>query len=131
MKSVLGSPCGTSGALGNTRCSRLAKCSRKRVRISFPVTGSAISLRGEALDAPSARWRPPDVAQAIVEPIFSVFPELDPVRTQRVPSPIVRHGDLIGVLHGKFRDPVLEDLAGAHDVTLPRRQRGELGAAPP
>jgi hypothetical protein len=39
MKSVLGSPCGTSDALGRTLCSRFAKCSRKRLRISFPVKG--------------------------------------------------------------------------------------------
>src|SRR5436305_834726 len=44
MKSVLGSPFGTRGALSRTLCSRLWKCSRKRLRISFPVIRGGISL---------------------------------------------------------------------------------------
>src|ERR671936_589116 len=48
MNSVVGSRCGTSGALGMTRCSRLRKCSRKRVRISFPVITRGVHCRGEA-----------------------------------------------------------------------------------
>src|SRR5256885_9957374 len=118
MKRVLGSPRGTSGALGRTRCSRLAKCSRKRVRISFPVTGVGDSLRGEALDAPSARRGPPHVAETIVQPILPVLPELHPVGAKRIPAPIVRERDLVREFHRELGRLLLEDLSRADEVAL-------------
>src|SRR5579859_5886810 len=97
MKSVLGSPFGTRGALSRTLCSRLAKCSRKRLRISFPVIRGEFSVWGEALQpqfgqaanvsglrsqplqAP-APAPPADVADAVVQPVVAALPELDPAR---------------------------------------------------
>src|SRR5258706_11497204 len=88
MKRVLGSPLGTSGALGRTLCSRLSKCSRKRLRIWFPVIRGWFSLWGEALSPPNGPLAP-DVADAVVEPVLAVLPELDPTRAQRVATPVV------------------------------------------
>src|SRR5712692_9670077 len=86
MKSVVGSRWGTSGALGRILCSRLAKCSRKRLRISDPVIRGLASLGGEAFDPPAVASSSP-VAQAIVQPVGLVLPELDPGRPQPEAAP--------------------------------------------
>src|ERR1051326_1288535 len=132
MNRVLGSPCGTSGALGRTRCSRLAKCSRKRLRISFPVTGDERSLRGEPFDPPSAgELGPEDVAKAAVQAILAALPELDPDRGQRVAAPVLRERHLVGGSRRRLQDPLLQLLSRAHEMALPRRVRRELGTPGP
>src|SRR5438128_1928960 len=90
-----------------------------------------LGLGGEPFDAPSARRRPPVIAQPIVKAIFAVLPELDPYRTKSVSTPVLRKRDLIRVPGGKLQHPLLEDLPRAQDVALPRRKRRDLRAMRP
>src|SRR5712664_4170277 len=117
MKSVLGSPCGTTGALGRTRCSRLSKCSRKRVRISFPVIRGYTTLRGEALEPPTT-FPPAHVPKAVVQTIGAVLPELDPVGSQRKAAPVRWQGHRFGITLMQLGHRPLQHGARADDATL-------------
>src|SRR6266851_298233 len=130
MKSVLGSPCGTSDALGRTLCSRLAKCSRKRLRISFPVTGGRFSLGGQTLQSPNSS-RPADIAEAIVEAIFATLPELDPAWAQCVAAPVRGQGDAAGMLASQLQHVPFEHVPRRNHAALSRREGGQLRAARP
>src|SRR5437899_84819 len=128
MKSVLGSPWGTSGALGRTRCSRLAKCSRKRLRISFPVIRGRFSLGGQPLQPPTA-FPAADIAESVVQAVGAALPELDPLRPQSVSTPIVGQGNISRILRVQLRDRFLEHFSRRDDATLSRGQRRQLRSA--
>src|SRR5258706_6505052 len=130
MKRVLGSPLGTSGALGRTLCSRLSKCSRKRLRISFPVIRGWFSLWGEALSPPN-RPLGPDIADAVVEPVLAVLPELDPARPQRVAAPVVAKRHLVREPRVQVQHGFLKHGPRPHDPALAGGEGGELRSPGP
>src|SRR6266568_9360865 len=115
MKRVLGSPFGTSGALGRTLCSRLSKCSRKRLRISFPVIRGFVSLWRESFEPPTAAGSV-RIADAVVQAVLAILPELDPARAQRKAAPLARQRHIVGISEPELQHLLLEHGARRQDA---------------
>src|SRR4051812_33015332 len=81
-------------------------------------------LRRQALTHPSLACA--SVAEAVVQPVLAVVPELDGVGLHPVSAPEGWAGHLVRKAHIEVCHTSLEDLAAVDDLALARRPRTQL-----